>query len=202
MILLVLSFIILFYLVDSSASSPAPYLSALPVPDCRVDALENVQNKWRPVIADDFSRVRRSLSLACNEYHHFFFIMTPGLKRAGWGIPCCRSVFREAITLTAIAIAIFSITGRTMSHKSITFLGLSIAIFTLSCAALVWQWLDKSDDTFRCSGDLSIYQDNVSLPLIKGRLSITFEPGERIYSHGRYLAPANGKGGAASFYLF
>lgn len=68
-----------------------------------------------------------------------------------------------------------------MSHKSITFLGLSIAIFTLSCAALVWQWLDKSDDTFRCSGDLSIYQDNVSLPLIKGRLSITFEPGGKGY---------------------
>jgi DNA-binding winged helix-turn-helix (wHTH) protein len=84
-ILLVLSFIILFYLVDSSASSPAPYLSALPVPDCRVDALENVQNKWRPVIADDFSRVRRSLSLACNEYHHFFFYYDARLKKGGMG---------------------------------------------------------------------------------------------------------------------
>ncbi|WP_434642567.1 winged helix-turn-helix domain-containing protein [Klebsiella sp. I138] len=79
------SVLILLYILHTFRSPGMPEISQLPVSECHVYALEDVKEKWKPALADDFSRVRTNLRLPCDEHNQFFFHYDSRIKSSGLG---------------------------------------------------------------------------------------------------------------------
>jgi len=84
-LLLSISIFMLSYIAYTRDFATPHFHSSLPVTDCRVDALEHIDEQWKSVIADDFTRVRDGLSLRCDKHHHFLFYYDSKIKHAGLG---------------------------------------------------------------------------------------------------------------------
>lgn len=79
------SVLILIYILHAFRSPGMSAISQLPVSECHVYALEDVKEKWKPALADDFSRVRANLRLPCDEHNQFFFHYDSRIKSSGLG---------------------------------------------------------------------------------------------------------------------
>lgn len=84
-LLLSLSAFMLIYVIYEHQFLASPFLSTLPVTDCRVNSLEQVSKQGEPEIVEDFLRVRQGLSLSCDAHHHFMFYYDARIKNSGLG---------------------------------------------------------------------------------------------------------------------
>lgn len=84
-LLLSLSAFMLIYILYEHQFLASPFISALPVAGCRVNALEDVSEQAKTIIAEDFLRVKEGLSLHCDTQQQFMFYYDARIKNAGLG---------------------------------------------------------------------------------------------------------------------
>lgn len=84
-LLLSFSLFMLIYIAYEHQPLVNSFLSPLPVTACRVDALEQANERRKPVIAAEFTRIQKDLSLQCDPHHHFLFYYEDKIKHTGLG---------------------------------------------------------------------------------------------------------------------
>lgn len=63
-----------------------------------------------------------------------------------------------------------------MARKEISFLWFSTMVFAVASVFFSWHFFHQKNDSFHCSGNLAIYNDNASQPILRGKLYLSLEP--------------------------
>lgn len=87
-----------------------------------------------------------------------------------------------------------------MIRKEISFLWFSTMVFAIASVFFVWHFFHQKNDSYHCSGNLEIFQDNTSLPILRGKFYLSLESDGR--GHIRMDGESQSAGGVATLDRF
>lgn len=87
-----------------------------------------------------------------------------------------------------------------MARKGLSFLWFATIIFSISSVILVWHFFHQKNYTIHCSGNITIFHDNASLPFLRGKLSLSLESDGK--GHIRMDGESTSVNGATTLHRF